>query len=88
MGYSYAGILGPIAFATIIARGVMSGGDLGATIRMASLSLFAFAMVGFAIGQIADTIISTGVRRKLLAELAENDKQNLDSPSATEMELR
>ena len=43
MGRAYAGILGPLAFAISIARGVAAGSGVEGTLLAAMASLFAFA---------------------------------------------
>ncbi len=69
MGSAYAGILGSVAFATVVIRGCVNGSDIVATMKAASLCLFAFALAGYAVGQIADSVVTKGVERKFLAKL-------------------
>ena len=69
MGRTYAGILGLTAFTTLVARGVLGGGSLESTLRMASGGLFVFAAIGFVAGHIAASIVSDSVRAKFAAEL-------------------
>ena len=70
MGRIYAGILGPLAFAVVIVRGLIHGADAERTLQVASLTLIGFAVAGFAIGQLAQWIVDESVREKAEQELA------------------
>ncbi len=50
MGSSYAGILGPLAFALVTARGAIGGWALEPTLLSASAALFVFGAIGFFAG--------------------------------------
>ena len=65
MGRIYAGILGMIAYATAIARGVIEGGSLEATLKAASILLFLFAALGYVFGQMAEDAITQSLRTQL-----------------------
>ena len=69
MGRTYAGILGVTAFATVVARGILGGGSLEATLQGACGCLFVFAAIGFVAGQMAALIVSDSVRAKFATEL-------------------
>ncbi len=73
MGRKYGGVLGLIAFATILARGVLRGGDAESTFLLASLCLMALAAVGYVVGNLAAWVVNESVRTKLADEL---DAQN------------
>lgn len=76
MGRSYAGILGPLAFATVIARGVASQFGVESTILAASAALFVFAAVGYVVGQTAAHLVNESVRTQFQAAMAAwDDKQ-------------
>ena len=62
MGRAYAGILGPLAFAISIARGVALGSGVEGTLLAASAALFVFAAIGYIAGQTADYLVSESVR--------------------------
>ena len=64
MGRVYAGILGLLAFTTIVFRGVVRGGGLEATVTTACVGLFAFAAVGYILGQIAGAAVDDAVRHQ------------------------
>ena len=70
MGRKYAGILGPLACATVVARGLLGRHSVEATLLSASLCLFAFAAVGFVLGELAAWIVADAMRARLQAELA------------------
>lgn len=61
MGRTYAGVLGLVAFATVTARAVISGGEIGVTLKTASVCLFLFAFIGFAAGSIAESTVTRSV---------------------------
>lgn len=69
MGRTYAGILGPLAFAVVIARGLFGGGDFRSTIWLASLCLFGFAAIGYVVGKIASSTIRQSVQLQMNKEL-------------------
>ena len=70
MGRSYAGVLGPLAFATVLVRGMARDGGIQGTIWQAVIGLFAFAIVGAVLGQLAGWIVDDSVRARLAAEMA------------------
>ena len=69
MGRTYAGILGPVAFCTVVTRGLIAGGDFDSTMLLSSISLFAFAAIGFVVGSIAENTILHSVIARCNAEL-------------------
>jgi hypothetical protein len=70
MGRSYAGILGPLAFVTEIARGVLRSAGNESTVTTAVAALFVFAAVGFVLGELAGWIVNDAVRSRLAMEIA------------------
>jgi len=75
MGRAYAGILGPLACAIVIARGVVSGSGVEATLLAACGGLFAFAALGYVVGQVADYLIRDSVRSQFQSAMADWEKQ-------------
>jgi hypothetical protein len=69
MARIYAGILGLLAFAAVMARGVVHGGSAGATTWQAIVSLFAFATIGYCVGRTAQWVIDDSVRGQLTSQL-------------------
>jgi hypothetical protein len=70
MARVYAGIMGSLAMTVVICRGLVAAGGVEGTLTSAVLSLIVFAVVGAAIGYIAQTTVDEAVRQKLEAELA------------------
>ena len=65
MGRTYAGILGMIAYATAIGRGVIEGGSLEVTLKAASICLFLFAALGYVFGRMAEDAVTQSLRTQL-----------------------
>lgn len=63
----YAGILGPVAFLTCLARGVLHAWPAEKALLVAWTSLLAFALLGSAIGWIAEWILEDEVRGRIAA---------------------
>ena len=74
MGRSYAGILGLTAFLAVMARGIVTGGSVDATLQNACIGLFLFAAVGAVIGRMAAGVVENAVRGKFAKELAARQK--------------
>ena len=70
MGRSYAGMLGPLAFALVIARGAVAGWALEPTLLSASAALFVFAAIGYLAGQLAEFLVNESVRMQFQAAMA------------------
>jgi hypothetical protein len=70
MGRSYAGILGPLAFALVTLRGAISGWALEPTLLSASASLFVFGAVGYLVGQLAEFLVDQSVRTQFQVAMA------------------
>jgi len=69
MGRTYAGILGPLAFTVILARSLIGGGSLDATLMFATACLFLFAALGYVAGSIAEAIVLEAVKARFDKEL-------------------
>lgn len=69
MGRMYAGILGLIAFATVVARAVFLGGDAEVTLWTATWNSLLFALLGGLAGRLAEQTIIEGVRIRFEQEL-------------------
>ena len=61
MGRAYAGILGPLAFATIALRGVLHHAGALSTLKLATVTLVLFTALGYLIGAIAEATIRESV---------------------------
>ena len=70
MGRIYAGVLGPLAFLTVVARGLLNGASAQRVLLDAWLFLWIFAAVGYVVGRLAAWVVEDSVRSRLSAELA------------------
>ena len=70
MGRRYAGILGSLAFLTVVTRGLVHGAGVQATLSNAVVCLFVFACVGYVLGRLAGGIVLDSVRSNRTRELA------------------
>jgi hypothetical protein len=70
MGRAYAGILGPLAFALAIARGLAGGSGAEGTLAAASTAMFVFAALGYVAGQLAEYLVGESVRTQFHAAMA------------------
>jgi len=75
MGRNFAGILGLIAFSTVVLRGLIAGSGDQAVIT-ATIHLFAFAAVGWVLGTIAQSTIDQSVRARFATELKAAEEQS------------
>ena len=70
MGRAYAGILGSLAMAVVICRGVIGSGGVANTLTTAIAYLAVFSLVGAIIGHIAQVTVDESVRTTLEQQLA------------------
>jgi len=70
MGRIYAGVLGTLAFVTVLARSLVQTGGVESSIWQAIVCLLLFALIGGALGQLAGWIVDDSVRARLAAEMA------------------
>jgi hypothetical protein len=70
MGRVYAGILGPLAMAVMICRGIKDSAGVEGTLTMAIAALAIYAIVGAVLGQIAQSTVDESVRLKIEKQLA------------------
>jgi AAA+ superfamily predicted ATPase len=76
MGRTYAGILGSLAFSTVVLRGAIAGLSAPSTLLTATISLFAFAGIGWIAGSLAETIVDEAVRSRFQTELAAAEEES------------
>ncbi len=79
MGPTYAGTLGPIAFVTMLARGIINGSSADHVLLAAVVCLVAFAGIGYITGRVADQIVLESVKRRFDVEL--NQQQTEQKPA-------
>jgi branched-subunit amino acid ABC-type transport system permease component len=77
----YGGILGSLAFTTVVARGCVHGGGAESTLWTAWLGLLMAYPLGCLIGALADWIVLESIRGKLAAELAAREAKDSASRS-------
>jgi hypothetical protein len=70
MGRIYAGVLGPLAMAVIICRGLKDSAGLEGTLTLAVVALAIYALVGAIVGQIAQATVDESVRLRIEQQLA------------------
>ena len=70
MARIYAGILGPLAFFTSLARGALHAWPTEKTLLIAWTTLLGFAALGWITGWVAERIVEEEVRGQIAAELA------------------
>ena len=68
MGRTYAGVLGTLAFATTVVRGLIHSGGFGSTMATAIAHLIVFAVIGGMIGELAEWIVADSIRSSLRVE--------------------
>ena len=69
MGSSYAGILGPIAFVSMLTRGVIGGSSADSVLLSSAVSLIAFASIGYIIGRLAEQVVLESVKQRIDREI-------------------
>lgn len=79
MGRTYAGILGPLAFTTILARSVIDTSSVESTMMLATACLFLFAGIGYLVGQVADSIVIEAVKTNFNKELQAREAAEADA---------
>ena len=75
MGRIYAGVLGPLAFCTVIVRGLRGAEGAESTLGSAAIALAVFSAAGYLIGQTAQWVVEESVQEKIEAELAAEDER-------------
>jgi uncharacterized protein (DUF58 family) len=80
---SYGGILGLLAFATVIARGCVHSGGAEATLFAAWLGLLIAFPLGCVVGMLADWMVLESIRVQLAAEIAAREAKEQASTGKT-----
>lgn len=76
MGRAYAGILGPVAFLTVLAREFLSSAGMSTKLYHAWIALVVFAVLGSIIGHLAGKIVEDSVQAEISAEMAATQAQS------------
>ncbi len=82
MGRTYAGVLGCLAFATVLVHGAMHQAGVESTILRAVGMLMGFAVVGFLLGSVAQDVVEESVRARMAQELAARAAEEQEGASA------
>lgn len=80
MARTYAGILGPLAFLTSLALGVLHAEETDSVLFAAWVSLLVFSVVGCVIGWIAGRTVEESVQAIISAEL--ESKEAVERPGS------
>jgi hypothetical protein len=80
MGSSYAGILGPIAFVSMLARGIVGGSSTDSVLLSSTVCLIAFAAIGYVIGRLADQTVLESVKQRFDREIKAREKAAPGTP--------
>ncbi len=75
MARIYAGILGILAFLTILARGALHGDSAESSLLLAWCCLWVFAAVGYVLGWMAEATVEQAVIAQVEAELAAQEEK-------------
>ncbi len=70
MAHVYAGILGLLAFLTVLMRGLIQGGEPDSVLIGAWCCLLAFSAIGYVLGRIAVRVVADSVEGTISLELA------------------
>lgn len=79
MGREFAGVFGFLAYSTVVARSILLGGGFDETVKWALMMLFAFAGVGYVIGNIAQQTVRESVLITLGAELKKAEPRSTET---------
>ena len=71
MGRAYAGVLGPLAFVTLVARGLLHSRGPESTLQAGLIGLVCFSLIGTVIGELAGWIVRDSVQATAAAEITE-----------------
>ena len=88
MGRSYAGVLGPIAFATLVFRGLLAGAGAEGTLLAATAGMVAFSAIGYIAGRVAEAVIRDSVQARVAAEIAAHEESASNSANQTQPAAR
>jgi hypothetical protein len=78
LGRAYAGVLGPLAFATIAFRGVLHHAGGLSTIKFATVTLVLFTAIGYVIGAIAEATVRDSVISQFRSGLTSQTEEESD----------
>jgi hypothetical protein len=83
VGRTYAGVLGCLAFATVVVHGAIHQAGIEATVLRAVGTMMGFGVLGFMLGSVAENVVEESVRAKMAQELARRAAESQDGTAAT-----
>ena len=72
----YSGILGVIAFVTMICRGILWESDLHETVTSSVKSLIIFMVIGYIVGILAEWTLNDSNRLTVMEKIIEENEKN------------
>ena len=88
MNRKFAGILGPVAFATTLLHGWIVGASVESNLQLACFCLFGFAAIGWIVGSIAEWVVIESVQGQFNNELkAQMTRRAADTAEASQVEV-
>lgn len=73
MGRSYAGILGLVAFLSVMIQGFIANAAAEPTLFRAWIGLLVFTAIGYLSGRLAQWMVEDSIRTKVTVELASEE---------------
>jgi hypothetical protein len=85
VGRTYAGILGSLAMAVVLVRGVMAGGGAEESLIHAVAAMIVFGLIGLVVGGIASWMVEEAVYAQVQQEVTalEAQKNNRSEHNTT-----
>ncbi len=74
MASTYGGVLGFLAFSTVLLREAVKSGNVDAAMVRGVACLFGFAVIGYFIGWAAEIILDDSVQVQIAREIAESSE--------------
>jgi hypothetical protein len=84
MGREFSGVLGFLAFTTVMVRSFIVGGGFDESTKLALIMMFLFAVVGYVAGVIAQQTVRDSVKQLLDSELASLKSESESDSQAAE----
>ena len=80
MGRSYAGILGLVAFLSVMIQGFIANAATEPTLFRAWIGLLVFTAIGYLSGRLAQWMVEDSIRTKVTVELATEETTRIAAP--------
>ncbi len=79
MGREFAGVLGMLAFSTVVARSFLVGAGFDGTVKLALMMMFVFAAVGYIAGSIAEQTVRESVFQTMQQSMDEEAERTSET---------